>query len=290
MTFSNHLLLIATCCFSLSLCVACWRAQGAVPVNRTLLAARLCNLLSDLREVMSLMLDVVVSVHLCLCIVCVATFPSHTWNRMGTSAHQHRASPLKWRAAAVYLFDEVISVEMIELAFHLGPRYVGHFQGSLSAFQGWPLVHQLFKSHSVTLSEETTELMHELQLNTTDLEALPFPLVAASRVWLSLHGHPEVLVPAHEGREIMGGAIAGRVFGRQTGLEDGTTVLPSLRNGVSFPPFAHMLGAVRCFRGRSIASSLDQVTRMSTFVFFLLGLVFLTDDVCRLAASASCCG
>lgn len=92
-----------------------------------------------------------------------------------------------------------------------------------------------------------------------DLGSLVTPAVPAERVWLSLHAHARVQAEAEEALQVMGGPMAGSVFGRNADVGKGAGLLPSLGNGVQYPPYAHLTGEARTFAGRSLAMSLDQV-------------------------------
>jgi len=152
----------------------------------------------------------------------------------------------------VYFFDEVLPATTIEVLYRLRSAYIGHLQGSLALFQGWPLT-----ADSRTVASAAFE---EAGIDVSDLDALPLPLVNPARVWLSLHAHADCLVSAEEGLAVMG-QLAGKEFGRNACVQSPQSLLRSVRNGVLFPPYAHLNGNTRTFDGRSLASSLDQVGR-----------------------------
>lgn len=171
-------------------------------------------------------------------------------------------SPLLWRCAANYFIEAPPSQALVELLRELGPSYTGHLQGGLAMYQGWPLAtapqpraYGKLQGHPVL----EQHLPRREQGMSIDLSAVAAPVVPAEKVWLSLHAHSRVQAVADEALQVMGGPMAGAVFGRNADVNKGTGLLPSLANGVQYPPFAHLTGESRTFAGRSLAMSLDQV-------------------------------
>jgi hypothetical protein len=200
---------------------------------------------------------------------CIGTLPLYRFQ-----------SPVVWRQACCYLFEDVLNPNTINILYQLGPNYLGSFQSppSLSTDQesGQDMMHDSSSSSSSTSNTTSNSSITTAQLNTS--------LIAEEKIIFGLHAQKQFDMTLAKFRRIYNKNDS-KAIGKQLNIPSNESVTPlhilsntsAQLSGPARTVGGVVIGylGVRTFQPMPVSKSIEHIGGVQ----FLLGLIAMSSDI-----------